>query len=71
MSKAGKEAAALFLQADMAAPELSPIASGVVALFTARAPGKETENEDAAALLPAGNDSCILVVADGMRNNFV
>ena len=37
-----------------------------VTVLIGRAPDKETGNEDCAALLPCGNDACVLVVADGM-----
>jgi len=39
---------------------------GVAALFSARAPGKDTDNEDGALLLPAGRGGVILAVADGV-----
>ncbi len=46
--------------------ELHHFVSGSVALFTARSPEKETDNEDAIALLPYDRESGVLVVADGL-----
>lgn len=40
--------------------------SGFAAVFSARAPGKETANEDSLALIPVNQSSLVLVVADGM-----
>ena len=45
--------------------ELCRVGGGLVVVFTARAPGKETDNEDAAAVMPSGPDGCVLAVADG------
>lgn len=41
-------------------------ATGSAALYSARAPGKETDNEDAALIARVGPDRAVLVVADGM-----
>lgn len=56
----------LFSQLDMGASELHLLAHGTASVFTTRCPGKETVNEDAAALLPFGEDAAVLVVADGL-----
>ena len=40
-------------------------AGGSLVAFTARAPDKETENEDTVAVIPWGPQACVLVVADG------
>jgi len=66
MSTNGPEGTGLYLRADMEGAEIQPIGGGRAAVFTVRAPGKEAPNEDAAALIATGADSCILVVADGM-----
>ena len=54
-----------FVHANLEAPEVGSFAGGTVALFTAPAPGKETPNEDACALVPLDGSSGVLVVADG------
>lgn len=38
---------------------------GQLLAYTARAPDKETDNEDTVASIPWGPDACVLVVADG------
>ena len=55
-----------FLQADMALADVYPLDGGHAGVFSARSPDKETPNEDAAAILPIGEDAAILVVADGL-----
>src|SRR5690606_11323875 len=56
----------LIVDQDMAAPELIEVAGGVAAIFSRKSPLDSTCNEDAAAILPAGPDAAILIVADGM-----
>ncbi|NQZ97679.1 MAG: serine/threonine-protein phosphatase [Myxococcales bacterium] len=58
--------ARLFLERDMEAPETFPVPGGVASVFSSRSPDKETPNEDAAALIPFGDDAVVLVVADGV-----
>lgn len=58
--------ARLFLDCDMSAPASIAVASGSAVVFSARCPGKETANEDAAALIPFGGRSAVLAVADGV-----
>lgn len=41
------------------------IGGGRLVAYTARAPDKQTENEDTVAAIPWGPDACVLVVADG------
>ena len=50
------------------APELETFrfANGTVCALTCRAPGKETDNEDALGLIPCGINTGVLVVADGI-----
>jgi serine/threonine protein phosphatase PrpC len=50
----------------MAAPEHWRITGGSVSIYSHRAPDKETENEDVAALIPLGEKGALLLVADGM-----
>jgi serine/threonine protein phosphatase PrpC len=54
-----------FLNADMLEPEVFELAGGAVAVLSARRPEKATANEDAAAVIAAGDGSGVLVVADG------
>jgi serine/threonine protein phosphatase PrpC len=58
--------ARLYLDQDRREPELLSVAGGVVAVYSARCPGKETPNEDAVAVLPVDGKSAVLVVADGL-----
>jgi len=58
--------ATVFFQADMAEGGVYPIAGGNAAVFSTRAPGKQTPNEDAAALIDVNGQAGVLVVADGM-----
>lgn len=41
------------------------VGGGQLEAYTARAPGKATENEDTVAAIPWGPDACVLVIADG------
>src|SRR2546425_57649 len=45
------------------------LASGEVALFSCRSPGREGPNEDSAAVLPFGDGSYVFAVADGLGGN--
>lgn len=65
MAGPAPDAQRLLLDADMPEVETLPFAGGEVALFSARCPGREGPNEDAAALLPVGPDAGVLIVADG------
>lgn len=53
-------------QKDLADVETYSFAGAKAAAFTRRSPFKETVNEDALALIPAGADAGVLVVADGL-----
>ena len=69
MISATEETAAqarLFAQQNMSEGELHFLAGGTAAVFTTRSPLKETVNEDAAALIPFGEDGGVCVVADGL-----
>ena len=55
----------LYLERNMAEGELHPFADGEAAVYSARAPGRDGSNEDAAALIPFEGGGA-LVVSDGM-----
>ena len=55
-----------FLQHDSDAPETHQIGGAEVVVYSRRCPEKETVNEDAAAIIPVGDQSFVLVVADGV-----
>jgi serine/threonine protein phosphatase PrpC len=65
MSQASSDAPRLLLAADMSEVEMAPLAGGEVAIFSARKPGRDGPNEDAALVLPFGPDAAVLAVADG------
>lgn len=56
----------VFEECDLTAPELLSVASGQVAVFSRRCPGRETVNEDAAAIISLDPQCGVLVVADGV-----
>lgn len=56
----------LFLGREMQEAEMHEVAGGWAAVYSAPCPGRETPNEDAAALIPMGPDSAVLIVADGL-----
>jgi serine/threonine protein phosphatase PrpC len=58
--------ARLYCEGAMTEAETHQIAGGAAAVFSAPCPGKETSNEDSAALIPFGATSGVLAVADGM-----
>lgn len=59
--------AKLFFESQMNKPaEALRIGKRSVAVYSSRCPGKETPNEDAAAVLPWGESAAVLVVADGL-----
>lgn len=58
--------AKLYTAANMNAPEVHEVAGRRVAVVSQRCPGKESPNEDAAAVIPWGSRSAVLVVADGL-----
>jgi serine/threonine protein phosphatase PrpC len=53
-------------QDQAARPEIATFASGAIAAYSARSPGKETANEDALAVEPFGSSAGVLAVADGV-----
>jgi serine/threonine protein phosphatase PrpC len=54
------------LAKDMSAPEIVALSGGTAAAYSCRCPGRETPNEDAAAVLQLEDKSVVLAVADGM-----
>jgi serine/threonine protein phosphatase PrpC len=54
-----------YIDRHMEAVEVQSVGSGSVAVYCSRSPGREGPNEDAAALIPAAPDHCVLVLADG------
>ncbi len=56
----------IFFQTEMPRAERHAIGCGEAAVYSARAPGKESANEDAAALVALDGRGAVLVVADGM-----
>jgi protein phosphatase len=56
----------LYFGRDMDAPEIWPLAGGTACVLTQRRPGRESANQDAAALIPGAADNGVLAVADGL-----
>jgi serine/threonine protein phosphatase PrpC len=57
---------AVLAEAEMAEVAAFEFAGGTAAVFTTSSPGKQTPNEDVAALLPISASSGVLAVADGL-----
>jgi len=60
------DGARLYFQQQMDAPNLVSAAAGTAVVFSTRCPGKATPNEDAAAVIPVGENGAVFVVADGV-----
>lgn len=58
--------AQLFFEQELLEDAVVEFGGGSAALFSMRCPGKETPNEDAVALIPTGQSSGVLAVADGL-----
>ncbi|MGL4514335.1 MAG: PP2C family protein-serine/threonine phosphatase [Lacipirellulaceae bacterium] len=56
----------LYNECEMTGAEVGVVAGRAVAVYSSRSPGKETVNEDSAAVIPWGEDSGVIVVADGL-----
>ncbi len=56
----------IFARLGKDACELRALGPGTIALFCGRSPDKETDNEDAAAVIAVGDRRAILAVADGV-----
>jgi serine/threonine protein phosphatase PrpC len=66
MAEGLEQGAKVFFGRDMDRGEIHPLCGGLASVYSARCPGKERLNEDAAALIAAGASSAVLVVADGL-----
>jgi PPM family protein phosphatase len=55
-----------WLAADMAEAEFVDFAGRKLGIVSQRSPGKTTDNEDAVAVIPWGERSGVLIIADGM-----
>ncbi len=64
-SNAAQEAR-LYVDQSMPEPDQWEFCRGQVSIFSDRCPDKTTPNEDAVALIPCGDDSGVLAVADGL-----
>lgn len=64
--EASSTGAMIWAQQDLTRPQMFALGIGSIAVYTARAPGKTVCSEDAVALIPAGHDSWVLAVADGV-----
>lgn len=51
---------------DFTEPDRYKLATGIVTVFSSRAPGKETANEDSLAVIPVNDKAIVLAVADGL-----
>jgi serine/threonine protein phosphatase PrpC len=59
-------APSLLLRENLTAPRLVEAAGAVAAVYSARSPTKESDNEDAAAVVPIDEKRAVLMVADGL-----
>lgn len=55
----------IFVDQDMAEPVEIALDGGAAVVYSSRCPDKDPPNEDAAAVLPAGDGAAVLAVADG------
>jgi serine/threonine protein phosphatase PrpC len=60
------DGAMIWSQQDLTEARVFPVATGTVAVYTARSPDKATMSEDVVAVFPCGPQSCVLMVADGV-----
>lgn len=56
----------LFFEQEMQRAEVCALGGGKSAVFSRRSPEKSPPNQDAAAVIPCGERSAVLIVADGM-----
>jgi len=56
----------LFIEQDLVEPQFFDARGARIALYTARCPDHDLPNEDAAALIPCGEDGVVCLVADGV-----
>lgn len=55
-----------YFDAEMGRPQVVPLGRGVASIISRRRPGRDSANQDSAAVIPCGNEACVLVVADGL-----
>jgi serine/threonine protein phosphatase PrpC len=56
----------LFCRCDMSVPDAHRVAGGEVIAFSSRSPARDSDNEDAAAVIPVNGRRGVLAVADGV-----
>ena len=56
----------LYLATDLVDVECCRFAAGTACVYTHRAPDKDSDNEDSAALIPCGTGAGVLAIADGL-----
>ncbi|MHC5009823.1 MAG: PP2C family protein-serine/threonine phosphatase [Planctomycetota bacterium] len=66
MSPSAADAPRILTRQEMPGPEIVEVRAGTAAVYSGRSPAKTTENEDGIALVPAGQNRCVLAVADGV-----
>jgi hypothetical protein len=66
MADRPSQSAVFYLERDMARVENHVVARIQASVYTARCPGKESPNEDAALIVPCDGDSAVVAVADGL-----
>ena len=58
-----------YVEREMVRVENHVVARIQASIYTAACPGKETPNEDAAAIVPYNGHSAVVAVADGLRGD--
>lgn len=66
MARDDLQEAEIYVDRNMSEGEVFSLAAGDAAVYSARAPNKETGNEDSAAVIPFNANAVVLVVADGV-----
>lgn len=61
----GQTGSSFFIDRDMDRPATVPVASGNAAVWSSRSPDRDSENEDAALVIPLAPGHGVLAVADG------
>ena len=64
------DAPRFYLDQVMENGEIHQLAAGTAGVFSRRCPEKQTPNEDAALLIPVGDTSGVLAVADGFGSGW-
>jgi serine/threonine protein phosphatase PrpC len=55
-----------YFDADMEEPRLLSVGGGTASVISRRRPGRTSANQDSAAVIPCGDNACVLLVADGL-----